>query len=99
MNSTKSSLEEVLQEAFTHLQEPLLFHNMLRDSEGLYEWKLLEWDFSELAEKLGDLKLPFRIGHNARSTVSIINYLFSHILSITSFIRCFRILSGKCTVP
>ncbi|XP_032680494.1 HSPB1-associated protein 1 [Odontomachus brunneus] len=66
MNDTKPLLEEVLKDAFMYLQEPLLFQNMLRNSDGSYEWKLLEWDFSEFAEKLGNLKLPFRVGYNSR---------------------------------
>lgn len=70
MSCAKPSLEEVLKEAFTRFEEPLLFKDMLRNSEGSYEWKLFEWNFLELVEKSGDLKLPFRVGCNARSTVS-----------------------------
>lgn len=76
MDCTKPLLEEVLKDALAYLQEPLLFQNMLRDSDGSYEWKLLEWNFSEFAEKLGNLKLPFRVGYNKRVMVRAvtINY-------------------------
>lgn len=70
MNDIKPLLEEVLKETLADLREPLLFQNLLRNSEGAYEWKLFEWNFSEFAEKLGDVKLPFRVGYNARIVVS-----------------------------
>ncbi|XP_025153870.1 HSPB1-associated protein 1 isoform X2 [Harpegnathos saltator] len=66
MNSGEPMLKEILKDALTYLREPLLLQNMLRNSDGSYEWKLLEWDFMEFAEKLKDLKLPFRVGYNAR---------------------------------
>ncbi|XP_014479730.1 PREDICTED: HSPB1-associated protein 1 isoform X2 [Dinoponera quadriceps] len=68
MNSPEPLLKEILKDALAHLQEPLLFQNMLQDPDGSHEWKLLEWDFSEFADKLGNIKLPFRVGYNARLT-------------------------------
>ena len=58
---------EILKQAITEIKEPVLFHRLLQDATGAYTWKLLEWNLSELAEKFGDIKLPFRVGHNARS--------------------------------
>ncbi|XP_046587468.1 HSPB1-associated protein 1 homolog isoform X1 [Neodiprion lecontei] len=71
MQST-SSLQEpsetTLRHAILQLIEPVVFNNLLRDSNGKYLWKFLDWNPNDLAEKLGDLKLPFRIGFNARTT-------------------------------
>lgn len=111
MNATKPLLEDVLKDALAYLREPLLFSNMLQDSDGLYEWKLLEWDFSEFAEKLGDLKLPFRVGCNARIMVEntchkllyeIVILISFLVIMITSLTRChifFRILNGRDIAP
>ncbi|XP_011159695.1 HSPB1-associated protein 1 [Solenopsis invicta] len=60
--------EEVLKEALPVFTEPVLFQNMLQNSDGSYEWKLLKWSPTELVEKFGDKKLPFRVGdHNKRT--------------------------------
>ncbi|XP_050460442.1 HSPB1-associated protein 1 [Cataglyphis hispanica] len=53
---------EILKCALPKLQKPILFRNMLRNSDDLYEWKLLNWSFSDLVEKFGDKQLPFRVG-------------------------------------
>lgn len=58
---------ETLREAIIQLEEPVVFTNVLRDTDGKYLWKFLDWDVTDLAEKLGDLKLPFRIGVNAKT--------------------------------
>lgn len=62
--------EEVLKEALPVFTEPVLFQNMLQNSDGSYEWKLLKWSPTELVEKFGDKKLPFRVGDHNKRTVS-----------------------------
>ncbi|XP_076638580.1 HSPB1 associated protein 1 isoform X1 [Colletes latitarsis] len=62
-----SPSEEILKQAITEVEEPVLFQQMLQDATGAYTWKLLEWSLVELAEKFGDIKLPFRVGYNAKS--------------------------------
>lgn len=69
MAELNSPSDEILKQAITEIKEPVLFHRLLQDATGAYTWKLLEWNLSELAEKFGDIKLPFRVGHNARSLV------------------------------
>ncbi|XP_029661333.1 HSPB1-associated protein 1 isoform X1 [Formica exsecta] len=53
---------EILKCALPKLQKPILFRNMLRNFDGSYEWKLLNWSFSDLVEKFEDKQLPFRVG-------------------------------------
>ncbi|XP_012055115.1 PREDICTED: HSPB1-associated protein 1 [Atta cephalotes] len=63
-------LEDILREILPELEEPILFQNMLQNSDDSYEWKLLQWGLTELVEKFGNKKLPFRIGnHNKRTCV------------------------------
>ncbi|XP_076659758.1 HSPB1 associated protein 1 [Halictus rubicundus] len=59
--------ENILKQAIAEIEEPLLFKKMLQDEAGAYTWKLLDWKLSELIEKFGNSKLPFRIGCNSRS--------------------------------
>ncbi|XP_070156317.1 HSPB1-associated protein 1 [Polyergus mexicanus] len=59
---------EILKCALPKLQKPILFRNMLRNSDGSYEWKLLNWSFSDLIEKFGDKQLPFRVGDYNKCT-------------------------------
>ena len=63
-------LEDILKEILPELEEPILFQNMLQNSDGSYEWKLLQWSLTELVEKFGNKKLPFRIGNHNKRTVS-----------------------------
>ncbi|XP_043581774.1 HSPB1-associated protein 1 isoform X1 [Bombus pyrosoma] len=67
MDKLKSPSDKVLYEAIMEMKEPVVFQHMLQNEKGEYCWKLLEWNLSELAEKFGDIKLPFRLGYNARS--------------------------------
>lgn len=66
---------EILKCALPKFRKPVLFRNMLRNSDGLYEWKLLKWSFSDLVEKFGDKQLPFRVGNYNKCTVSFIYIL------------------------
>ncbi|XP_031833603.2 HSPB1 associated protein 1 isoform X1 [Nomia melanderi] len=59
--------EEVLKNAILEIKEPLLFQRMLQNMTDGYTWKLLDWNLSQLVEKFGDIKLPFRIGCNAKT--------------------------------
>lgn len=70
MDKLKSPSDKVLYQAIMEMKEPVVFQHMLQNEKGEYCWKLLEWNLSELAEKFGDIKLPFRLGYNARSTVN-----------------------------
>ncbi|XP_012529234.1 HSPB1-associated protein 1 [Monomorium pharaonis] len=68
MNCHLRPLEEILKEVLPNLKEPVLFQNMLQNSNGSYEWKLLKWSLTDLVKKFGDKKLPFRVGdHNKRT--------------------------------
>lgn len=60
----------ILGEAIPEIKEPVLFKNLLIDSDGKNIWKLLDWEFNDLADKLGGLKLPFRIGVNGKTSVN-----------------------------
>ncbi|CAK9822335.1 HSPB1-associated protein 1 [Anthophora retusa] len=62
-----SPSDEVLSRAIMEIKEPVIFQRMLKNAQGEYTWKLFEWNLSELAEKFGDVKLPFRVGYNAKS--------------------------------
>lgn len=64
---------EILKCALPKLQKPILFRNMLRNSDGSYEWKLLNWSFSDLVEKFEDKQLPFRVGDYNKCMVSYIH--------------------------
>lgn len=76
-------LEDVLREVLPELNEPILFQNMLQNSDGSYKWKLLEWSLKELVDKFGDKKLPFRVGNHNKRTVSCNDNMFTCILSMT----------------
>ncbi|KOC59688.1 HSPB1-associated protein 1 [Habropoda laboriosa] len=67
MEKLNSPSDEVLSHAIMEMNEPVIFQHMLKNEQGEYIWKLFEWNISELAEKFGDVKLPFRVGYNARS--------------------------------
>ncbi|XP_003705237.1 HSPB1 associated protein 1 [Megachile rotundata] len=60
--------DSILHQAITEINEPVLFKKILQDLKDEYSWKLFDWSLLEFAEKVGDTKLPFRIGYNARST-------------------------------
>ncbi|XP_072746912.1 HSPB1-associated protein 1 [Anoplolepis gracilipes] len=62
MDSHSLPSVEILKCSLPKLQKPVLFRNMLRNSDGLYDWKLLKWSFSDLVEKFGDKQLSFRVG-------------------------------------
>jgi len=47
------------------LEEPIVFKNVLK--KEVCKWELLDWSLETLAEKLGDQKLPFRIGQNSKT--------------------------------
>ncbi|KAG7202658.1 hypothetical protein KM043_009833 [Ampulex compressa] len=64
MENISKPSPEILKHAVMELQEPVLFQDLLRDSEGAYTWKLLQWNLVELNKKFGDKGLPFRVGHN-----------------------------------
>ncbi|XP_015591215.1 HSPB1-associated protein 1 isoform X2 [Cephus cinctus] len=57
----------ILKQAIMDLKEPVIFRGILKDEEGCNIWKFLDWNLTELAEKLGDMRLPFRTGFNGRS--------------------------------
>ncbi|XP_034192883.2 HSPB1 associated protein 1 isoform X1 [Osmia lignaria lignaria] len=59
--------DKILYKAIMEINEPILFKRILQDTKGQYAWKLFEWNLLEFTEKLGDTKLPFRVGYNARS--------------------------------
>lgn len=59
--------DKVLYQAIMEIKEPVIFQRLLQNAKDDYCWKLFEWNLSELAEKFGDIKLPFRVGYNARS--------------------------------
>lgn len=61
--------DKILYKAIMEINEPILFKRILQDTKGQYAWKLFEWNLLEFTEKLGDFKLPFRVGYNARSVV------------------------------
>lgn len=63
-------LEDILREVVPELDEPVLFQNMLKNSDGSCKWKLLGWSLEDLVEKFGDKKLPFRVGNHNKRTVS-----------------------------
>ncbi|XP_029174147.1 HSPB1-associated protein 1 [Nylanderia fulva] len=71
MDDHSSPAIEILKCALPKLQKPVLFRNMLRNSDGSYEWKLLRWSFSDLVEKFGDQKLPFRTGDYNKSSYTL----------------------------
>ncbi|XP_077269995.1 HSPB1 associated protein 1 [Temnothorax americanus] len=64
-------LEDILRDVLPKLEEPVLFRNMLQNSDGSYEWKLLQWNLKELVEKFGDKKLPFRVGNHNKRTCNL----------------------------
>ncbi|XP_031366690.1 HSPB1-associated protein 1-like [Apis dorsata] len=68
METLNSPSDKVLYQAIMEIKEPVIFQRLLQNAKDDYCWKLFEWNLSELAEKFGDIKLPFRIGYNARST-------------------------------
>lgn len=73
---------EILREVIPQLEEPVVFNNLLVDSNGKNIWKFLDWNLTELSEKLGHLSLPFRVGLNAKTTVRKLQYpmpISSHI--------------------
>ncbi|XP_048510898.1 HSPB1-associated protein 1 homolog isoform X2 [Athalia rosae] len=67
MSALPEPSTEILRQAILELEEPLVFNNLLRSSDGNSLWKFLDWNLVELAEKLKDLSLPFRIGLNAKT--------------------------------
>ncbi|XP_025268884.1 HSPB1-associated protein 1 isoform X2 [Camponotus floridanus] len=44
---------------------------MLRNCDGIYEWNLLKWSFSDLVEKFGDKQLSFRVGDYNKCTCAL----------------------------
>ncbi|XP_017767708.1 PREDICTED: HSPB1-associated protein 1 [Eufriesea mexicana] len=66
MEKLNSPSDKILHQAVMEIKEPVIFQQILRNVKGEC-WKLFEWNLSELAEKFGDIKLPFRVGYNARS--------------------------------
>jgi len=78
-------LEDILSEVLPELEEPILFQNMLQNSDGSYEWKLLQWSLTELVKKFGDKKLPFRIGNHNKRTVSCNDNMFIFVYFFKSF--------------
>lgn len=79
MSRPLQPLESILKDVLPKLEEPILFQNMLKNPNGSFEWKLLQWSLKELAEKFGDKKLPFRVGDHNKRTVSCNNvciYIF-----------------------
>ncbi|CAL1675198.1 unnamed protein product [Lasius platythorax] len=71
MDGHSLPLTEILKYALPKLQKPVLFRNMLRNSDGSYEWKLLKWSFSDLVEKFGDKQLSFRVGDHNKCTCTL----------------------------
>lgn len=66
----KSPNNNIMQEILFDLYEPVIFEKILCTEEGSNRWKLLNWSLEDLADKCGDLKLPFRVGENARTFVN-----------------------------
>lgn len=71
MNHPLPPSEDILREILPELEEPVLFKNMLQNSDGSYEWKLLEWSLTELVQKFGNNPLPFRIGNHNKRTCNL----------------------------
>lgn len=91
METLNSPSDKVLYQAIMEIKEPVIFQRLLQNAKNDYCWKLFEWNLSELAEKFGDIKLPFRVGYNARSTVNCYCYLI-YLFFIYYFIFIFIII-------
>lgn len=62
---------ETLHHAIKNLEEPVLFHNILKTLNGEHIWDILNWDLETFSAKFGEKILPFRTGHKARTMVII----------------------------
>lgn len=73
---------DILRLAFQQLKEPVVLKNYLNNEED--KWELLNWTLDELAEKIGDSPLPFRVGFNKKTDVSknIYNYKLNKYSSV-----------------
>ncbi|XP_011496313.1 PREDICTED: HSPB1-associated protein 1 homolog [Ceratosolen solmsi marchali] len=49
------------------INEPIVLKNVLCNAQEFSNWKLLNWSLEDLANKSGDLKLPFRVGKNIKT--------------------------------
>lgn len=77
MDNLHSPSEEVIQHAIKNLTEPVVFKDLIDTKKD--KWEIFKWDLSELNEKFGNTKLPFRVGNNKRSLVIFIIHSFTHI--------------------
>lgn len=59
----------VIQQIVDKSQCPVLFKNLLVNNNDENLWKLSDWNFEELSNKIGDVKLPFREGVNSKTEV------------------------------
>lgn len=75
MGDAREPSEAIMKQAVMELQEPVVFRHMLQNAEGANIWKFLDWDLTELAEKLGDMPLPFRTGLNARTVIHLCTFI------------------------
>lgn len=73
--------DKILYQAVMEIKEPVIFQQILQNVKGEC-WKLFEWNLSELAEKFGDIKLPFRVGYNARSMVNCYYFSYKFFFSV-----------------
>lgn len=64
-------LKSILNKWLSTFKEPIIFRNMLLQSNGSFEWQLLQWSLSELVEKFGDKLLEFRVGDHNKRTCSL----------------------------
>jgi HSPB1-associated protein 1 len=56
------------------LREPIVLKNILNNTHGFNNWNLIDWSLEDLADKSGNLKLPFRVGKNIRTIVKNLLY-------------------------
>ncbi|XP_014219081.1 HSPB1-associated protein 1 [Copidosoma floridanum] len=58
--------DKEIRELLYALEEPVVFKNVL-ETEGTSKWKLLDWSLEDLANKLENQTLPFRVGKNTKT--------------------------------
>jgi len=87
MSDQLSELQAILKNCLSTLEEPIVFRNMLQQSDGSYEWQLLRWNLSELVAIFGNKVLPFRIGDHNKRTVGYNNYIYFFIILLKAIAR------------
>ena len=53
-----------------NLKEPVVFRNVIKTHPNRHDWKIVDWSFQDVADKMGNMKLPFRVGKNEKTTVN-----------------------------